>query len=155
MTWPIADLDDVRRLRALRSALPGAMFAETCLASDFTHVWSVIDNVEDEFPGLVPDVRSIQIRSRDGDRISAYVRGRSGLRATFDMVLRPGWCLMQSRFLVFGMAAVPDGSATRFAYLAGLRFPGMRFLSPMLAPLQRVIARRVLRRFEERFAREA
>jgi hypothetical protein len=60
---------------------------------------------------------------------------------------------MQSRWLVFGMAAVPAGDHTRFAYLAGLRLPGKRFMSPLLAPVHRRLARRVLRRFEARFAR--
>lgn len=46
------------------------------------------------------------------------------------MVLRPGWCLMQSRFLIFGMAAVPEGGGTRFAGLGALRVPGARLLAP-------------------------
>jgi hypothetical protein len=151
VNWPISELDELRRLRVLQAAIPGTMLAETVLPATFEHVWSVISDVEHEFPGLVPDVRSIRIFSRDGERMRAMVHGRSGLRAPFDMVLRPGWCLMQSRLLVFGMAAVPDGDATRFAYLAGLRLPGKRLLGPLLAPIQGRLARSVLRRFESRF----
>jgi hypothetical protein len=128
------------------------MLAETVLPAGFEQVWSVISDVENEFPGLVPDVRSLHIISRDGDRLRVQVHGRSGLRAPFEMILRPGWCLMQSRFLVFGMAAVPDGEHTRFGYLAGLRLPGKRLIGPLLAPVQRRLARVVLRRFENRFA---
>lgn len=76
------------------------------------------------------------------------VHGRSGLRAPFDLVLRPGWCLMQSRLLVFGMAAVPDGDVTRFAYMAGFRLPGMRVVGP---PAGRMLGPVILRRFVRRF----
>ena len=152
MSWPIGDLDDVRRLRVLHAALPATTLAETVLPVGFDEVWSVISDVEHEFPGLVPDVRSIRITARNGERMRAMVHGRSGLRAPFEMVLRPGWCLMQSRWLVFGMAAVPAGEHTRFAYLAGLRLPGKRIISPLLAPARRRLARVALRRFETRFA---
>ncbi|GIH15834.1 SRPBCC family protein [Rugosimonospora africana] len=151
MNWPIGEFDDLRRLRVLHAALPGTMLAETVLPASFDRVWSVLGDVEKEFPGLVPDVRSIRVVERDGERMRALVRGRSGLRAPFEMVLRPGWCLMRSRFLVFGMAAVPAGDHTRFGYLAGLRVPGKRVIAPLLAPAQRRLARAVLHRFERRF----
>jgi hypothetical protein len=151
VNWPISDLDDLRRLHVLHAALPGTMLAETVLPAGFHEVWSVISDVESSFPDLVPDVKSIRIVARDGERIRAMVHGRSGLRAPFEMILRPGWCLMQSRFLVFGMAAVPAGDHTRFGYLAGLRLPGRWIVSPLPAPLRRRLARAVLRRFEARF----
>lgn len=153
MNWPISELDDLRRLRVMHAALPGTMLAETVLPADFDEVWSVISDVENSFPGLVPDVKSIRIVDRDGDRMRAMVHGRSGLRAPFQMILRPGWCLMQSRFLVFGMAAVPAGDHTRFGYLAGLRLPGKWILRPLLVALRRRLARNVLHRFEVRFTR--
>ena len=152
MNWPVGELDELGRLRVLHAALPGALFAETVLQSDFDEVWAQLADVEHTFPGLVPDVRSIRVTAQHGERLRVRVRGRSGLRAPFDMVLRPGWCLMQSRFLVFGMAAVPDGVATRFAFMAGLRLPGKRLLGPVLGPVQRRIGCRVLSRFEKRFA---
>lgn len=99
----------------------------------------------------MPDVRSIRIIARDGERIRAIVYGRSGLRAPFEMILRPGWCLMQSRFLILGMAAIPAGDHTRFGYLAGLRVPGKRIIAPLLRPARRRLARSVLHRFEARF----
>jgi hypothetical protein len=152
VNWPISELDNLHRLHILHGALPGTMLAETVIAADFDRVWSVISDVENQFPGLVPDVKSIRIVARDGERMQALVHGRSGLRAPFEMILRPGWCLMQSRFLVFGMAAASAGDQTRFGYLAGLRLPGMRIVRPLLAPLQRRLARAVLHRFEARFA---
>ena len=151
MTWPMSEFDDVRRLRVIQAAIPGTLLGETVLAAPFDEVWSVISDVEREFPGLVPDVRSIKVTTRNGERLQAKVYGRSGLRAPFDMILRPGWCLMQSRFLIFGMAAIPDGDHTRFAYLAGLRLPGKRFVAPLLRPAHGTLTRATLRRFEERF----
>jgi hypothetical protein len=151
MTWPTGDFDDLRRLRVLHAAYPGTILAETVLAAPFDDVWSVINDVEREFPGLVPDVRSIRITGRDGEHMTAMVYGRSGLRAPFEMVLRPGWCLMQSRFLRFAMAAAPAPQGTRFAYLAGLRLPGTRTLAPLLSPVRRRLGRATLRRFEHRF----
>lgn len=151
MTWPISEFDDVRRLRVIQSAIPGTLLGETVLAASFDDVWTAISDVEREFPGLVPDVRSIRITTRDGERLRATVHGRSGLRGRFDMILRPGWCLMQNRLLIFGMAAAPDGDRTRFAYLAGLRLPGKRFAAPLLRPAHRGLTRATLRRFEERF----
>lgn len=154
MTWPIGEFDDLRRLRVLHAAMPGTVLAETMLPAAFDEVWSVLGDPEQGFPGLVPDVRSIQITARDGERMRAVVRGRSGLRGSFDLILRPGWCLMQSRFVVFGMAAAPAGDerdGTRFGYLSGVRVPGMRLVSPLLTPVRQRFAATVLRRFEARF----
>jgi hypothetical protein len=76
-------------------------------------------------------VRTFEITASAGDRLQARARSRLGLRARFDVVLRPGWCLMQSRFLIFGMAAVPEPGGTRFAGLGALRIPGARLLAPV------------------------
>jgi hypothetical protein len=37
-----------------------------------------------------------------------------------DVVLRPGWCVMQSPFLVGGMAAVREAGGNRFVFFGGL-----------------------------------
>lgn len=148
MTWPLGELDAVRRLRALAAAYPGVLLEEAVLPAAFEDVWTVLGDPERGFPGLVPDVRSLRVTEREGERMRAMVHGRSGLRARFDMVLRPGWCLMQSRFLVFGMAAVPEGDVTRFAYMAGFRVPGVRVAGPVL---RRALGPAVLRRFVRRF----
>jgi hypothetical protein len=151
MTWPISDFDEARRLRVLHASIPGTVLAETVVPAGFDRVWSVVSDLENEFPSLVPDVRSLRITERDGERVRAFVRGRTGLRAPFEGVLRPGWCVLQSRFVVFGMAAVPEGDGTRVGYLAGFRFPGMRVLGPLLALANRLVRRNVIRRFARRF----
>ncbi len=57
---------------------------------------------------------------------------------------------MQSRFLIGGMAATPEGDSTRFAFLGGLRLPGMRLLDPLLGPAAQPLALRPIRRLEHR-----
>lgn len=99
---------------------------------------------------MVTDLWTFEITSARGERLTASARGRLGQRARFDVVLRPGWCVMQSRFLIGGMAAAPDGENTRFAFFGGLRLPGIRLLDPVLRPAGRPLALRPIRRLEHR-----
>jgi len=46
------------------------------------------------------------------------------------------------------MAAVPEAGGTRFAFLGGLRLPGMRLLDPVLRPAAQPLALRPIRRLE-------
>ncbi|MDJ0383655.1 SRPBCC family protein [Streptomyces sp. G-G2] len=148
--WPVAELDTVRRLRILAAAQPSALFVEDLVPAPFEAVWAVAADLENELPTLLPDVRSLTVTATDGERLEAYARGYGGVRARFDIVLSPGWCLMQSRFLLGGMAAVPDGDGTRFAFLGGFRFPGARLLRPALRPLGDHYGPMVLRRLRSR-----
>jgi hypothetical protein len=150
MTWPVADLDAIRRLRALAAAVPGAFVAETVIDAPFDQVWAVAADLERELPAYLPDVRSFTITRRDGERLEARARGYAGLRARFDIVLRPGWCVMRSRFLLGGMAAVPDGQQTRFAFLGGARIPAQTAAAPALSVVGRRAGLRVLTRFANR-----
>jgi hypothetical protein len=149
-TWPVADLDAVARLRVLAAAQPSAMFVEDVIDAPFEAVWAIAADLENELPHVLPDVRSLRITAADGPRLEAYARGHAGLRARFDIVLSPGWCLMQSRFLLGGMAAVPVAGRTRFAFLGGFRFPGVRLLHPATRPLARWYGPQVLRRLRGR-----
>lgn len=79
--------------------------------------------------------------------------GHSRLRARFDVELRPGWCLMRSRFLLGGMAARAEPDGTRFAFLGAFRLPAAALLGAALAPVTDPLAQRSLRRFE-RLVRE-
>jgi hypothetical protein len=144
--WPVAGLGPVRRLRVLAAAIPGTVYAEDVTAADFATVWALLSDLEHELPQLITDLRSFTITSAVGERLEASARGRLGQRARFDVVLRPGWCVMQSRFLTGGLAAEPDGTGTRVAFFGGLRFPGARLARPLLAPampLARVPLRRL------------
>jgi hypothetical protein len=137
--WPVAGLDDVRRLRVLASATPGAGYAETRLAVPFERVWDFVGDVERSMPSLITDFRSFRVIAEtgarhgegDGDtqRFTARAVGLLGQRGRFEVELRSGWCLMQSRFVIGGFAAVPDGDETLFAGCGGLRVPGTRAVS--------------------------
>jgi hypothetical protein len=129
--WPVAGLDPIRQLRVIAATTPGVIYAEEHIPAPFGEVWAVASDLETELPRIITDVRSFEITASAADRLQARARSRLGLRARFDVVLRPGWCLMQSRFLIFGMAAVPEAAGTRFAGLGGPRFPGARLLGPV------------------------
>lgn len=62
-------------------------------------------------PLMIGDIRSFTVTSAVGERLEATARSPLGMRARFDIVLRPGWCLMRSRFVIGGMAAVAEGTA--------------------------------------------
>lgn len=150
MSWPVAELDAIRRLRVLEAAVPGAVVAETTLDAPFEQVWAVAEDLERELPRYLRDVRSLRITRTDGERLEAYAHGYAGLRARFDIVLRPGWCVMRSRFLLGAMAAVPDGASTRFAFLTGVHIPAQPLAAPALAAIGRRVAPRALANFAER-----
>jgi hypothetical protein len=130
--WPVADLDPLRRLRVMAAAIPGTDLAELTIDAPPEAVWQVVSNLPVEMPRLVRDFRSVTITPGSGERLVMHARGYLGQRARFDVVIRPGWCWMQSRFLLCGMAAVPDPGGTRFGFLGGIRAPGVTLLHPLL-----------------------
>jgi hypothetical protein len=153
--WPVAELDPVRRLRVIAAATPGVAYAEELIPAPFSAVWELASDLELELPRMITDLRSFEITSARGERMTARASGRLGQRARFDVVLRPGWCMMQSRFLIGGMAAVPEAGGTRFAFLGGLRLPGIRLpgirlLDPVLRAAVQPLALRPVRRLEHR-----
>ncbi len=151
--WPVAEFDPVRRLRVIAATTPGASIHETVLDASVGSVWTVAADLERELPRwLFPDIRSVRVTAVDGDRLVARILGHSGLRARFDVVLRPQWCLMRSRFLIGGMAATDENGATRFAFLGGFRGP-LRLLTPLARPLSDRNGAAALTRFAQRVAR--
>ncbi|NUW31529.1 hypothetical protein HTZ77_08835 [Nonomuraea sp. SMC257] len=131
MSWPVADLDPVRRLRALAAAIPGAYVAERVIPAPFATVWAVAGDLEKEFGTFEPDMRRLVVESaRPDGRLVARARSRYGMRARFDVDLRPGWCWMQSRFLLVGLAARPVPEGTLVAQTGGVRVPGRAALVP-------------------------
>ncbi|MER7583606.1 hypothetical protein [Kitasatospora sp. NPDC097691] len=143
--WPTVELDPVRRLRVLAAAGAGRpLFAERRFAAGFDAVWSVAGDLSGELPGLISGLRSFEVgpgAGGRGGRLEGVAVSVVGHRERFEIVLRDGWCLMQSRVLLGGMAAVPDGDGTRFALLAALRVPGA-------GPVQRFFGGLVDRRGE-------
>ncbi|MGC4954336.1 hypothetical protein ACLQ2P_14075 [Actinomadura citrea] len=151
--WPAADLDPVRRLRIMAGSIPGAAYAEEVLAHSMDEVWAVAGDLETELPMLLADIRTMRIAHAEGEHLEAIAVGRLGQRARFDIVLRPGWCWMQSRFLHGGMAAAPEDEGTRVAFVGALRIPGMRLVDPLLRKLP--LGNGVLRRLETRLQARA
>ncbi|MEV7024048.1 hypothetical protein [Kitasatospora sp. NPDC093558] len=142
--WPTVELDPVRRLRVMAAAAGRhPLFAERHYPASFDEVWSVASDLERELPHLVTALRSFEVGPGPGGgrRLSGLATSAIGHRERFDIVLSPGWCLMQSKVLLGGMAAVAEGEGTRFALLGSLRLPGS-------TPVQRFLGRLADRRGE-------
>lgn len=147
--WPTAELGPLHRLRVLASAVHAPMCVEEYLDTPFDEVWAIAGDLEAELPKLVRTMRTFEYKTVDGENVTARATGVLGNRANFDVELRSGWCLMQSRFIVGGMAAAPEGTGTRFAVLGATRMPGARYLRGILRPVGRVLGRRMIRRLRK------
>ncbi|MFF1561162.1 hypothetical protein [Streptomyces sp. NPDC058279] len=148
MTYAI---DTVARLRVMAAGIPGARVAERVLPADPETVWAVMADLEGEFGRFQPDMRTVRVLRVSGDRVEALARSKYGLRAHFRGVLRPGWCWLQSRFLIIGMAAAPEpGGGTRVALTGGVRVPARAAIVPWgtAAELARAMSR-LAQRVEE------
>ncbi|MEW2246117.1 MULTISPECIES: hypothetical protein [unclassified Streptomyces] len=126
-------VDAVTRLRVLAAGLHTPLYAEEHLDLPYDRVWAVAADLSGELPHLVPLLRAFRVPPGDTVRAHALAVGPLGLRSAFEVRLAPGWCLMQSRLVVGGMAAVPEGDGTRFAFLGAAR-------PAVLRPLQRAYA---------------
>ena len=144
--WPVADFDQVRRLRVLAAGISGARVAERLIPAPFEQVWDIVADLENELGTFEPDMRRVVVR-QVGDRTEAWAQGRLGFRARFDVDLEPGWCWMQSRFLMIGIAAAPAPGGTLVAATGGIRVPGRAALLPVAAlPANRRALRRLAAR---------
>lgn len=147
--WPQADLDALRRLKVVAGASKHAFYVEHHFDAAPEQVWAVAADLEGELPHLIPGLRSFTAeraadRRADDDRrtddqlseglLSFRAVSVLGHQERFEVVLRPGWCLMQSRLLAGGMAAVPDGSGTRFAFFSAYRSPASAALQWLRRP---------------------
>jgi hypothetical protein len=138
--WPIATLDPVRRLRVMAAALPGSALVERVLDAPFDDVAAMWDDLEHAVPELDPIVRSVRVLSRDGDRLRIVTKQLMvPVPVHFDVELQPGWCWMQSRTYVVGMAAVPVGEGrTHYAHLEGAPWRVARLARPLIRRLVRL-----------------
>ncbi|MEU3659501.1 hypothetical protein AB0E77_07000 [Streptomyces sp. NPDC032940] len=150
--WPLAEVDPIRRLRIIASGARHPAFAERRFDVPVGRLWSVASDLETELPLIVPGLRSFTVTKTAGDRLSGRAVGVLGYRERFDVVLRPGWCLMQGTALTSGMAATPDGDGCRFAFFSTLRLPGGGALDRLRAPWSAKRAERMLDRLGERAA---
>ncbi|MER7756462.1 hypothetical protein [Kitasatospora sp. NPDC097643] len=158
--WPTVELDPIRRLRVLAASGAGRpLFAERHVAAPFEQVWAVASDLSGELPKLITGLRTFDVQPAQGGRpgrLAGVAVSVVGHRERFGIVLRSGWCLMQSRALLGGMAAVPEGEGTRFALLGTLRLPGsgpvQRFLGGLADRRGEVLLDRLDRRVAERAA---
>jgi hypothetical protein len=63
---------------------------------------------------------AVQIIERDGERLRIVVQTPRGMHIPMTVVLRDGYCLMQSEDASIGMAARAEGDKTRFAHFESL-----------------------------------
>jgi hypothetical protein len=139
-------VDCVARLRVMAAGLHAAMYAEERLDLPYDEVWAVAEDLAGELPHLVPFLREFRVPPGDADRKPALAVGPLGVRSAFEVRLAPGWCLMQSRLVVGGMAAAPEGDGTRFAVLGAAR-------PAVLRPVQSVYGRLLGARRGQAFVR--
>ncbi|MEU6865020.1 hypothetical protein ABZ924_17340 [Streptomyces sp. NPDC046876] len=125
-------LDPVARIRIMAAGVRGARVVEQVVPAPVEAVWAVMSDLEGEFGRFQPDMRSLRVLRVAGDRVEALARSKYGFRARLRGVVRPGWCWLQSRFLIIGMAAspTPDGG-TRVALTGGVRVPGRAAIVPV------------------------
>ncbi|MEV6281100.1 hypothetical protein [Kribbella sp. NPDC051770] len=129
--WPAIELDDVQRFRVLAAAVPGASVTERVVDAPVERVRELLADPQ-VLVAIQADIASAQLVRRTGDRVVLLVRSRWGMRARLEGQYRAGWCWLQSRFLVIGMAAVAEpGGGTRVAMTGGVRVPGRAALVPV------------------------
>jgi len=131
MNWPQVELTDVERFRALAAGVPGAAVTERVLPQEPEQVKALLSDL-DVFAQDQADLISATLLERDGDQVVVLAKGARGQRARLQGQLRPGWCWLQSRFLIIGMAvAAEPGGGTRVALTGGIRVPGRAAIVPI------------------------
>jgi hypothetical protein len=156
--WPVAELDPIRRLRVMAASLPAVAHAETIVPAPLEQVWAAAADLEASMPILVRDFRTVRVTELEAGRLRMDARGKLGQRARFDVVLQPGWCWMQSRLWVGGIAAVEQpgpSPSTRIGFLGGLRIPGAELAMRALRSTGQELARQALTRLADQIARDA
>jgi hypothetical protein len=131
-SWPVAELDPVRRLHVMAAAVRGAQVTERVLDAPIADVWAVLTDFAGGFAAVQPDMRRVRVARRDGEQVSVAAVSRRGFRALLHGSVRPGWCWLQSRFLIIAMAATSEpGGQTRVALTGGVRLPGRAAIVPI------------------------
>ena len=130
--WPEAKLNPVQRLRILAAGLPYVALAESVIEAPIERVWALTGDLVNGSPQFELVVRSARIVREEGERLKVAVQTAFGFRIDYDVELRFGFCLMQSRYSQIGMAAIEEraGRTTRFAHFEGSRLLG-RFAKPL------------------------
>jgi hypothetical protein len=128
-------LDPIRRLHVLAAALPGVALVEERLDAPFDAVWSIAGDLEGGVPRFEDQIASVEVTGRQDERLRIIIHLRRGPDTSWNVLLRPGWCWMQSTRggLLVGMAAVPEPDGrTRFAHAEGTRARPGGLFAPVL-----------------------
>ena len=131
--WPESGIDPVEKMRALAASLPYVAADETVFDVPFDTFWRFIEDLETNTPRIEGAVSRLKILDRNGDRLRLKARSPIGLWEEFDVILRPGFCVMQGRSGQIGMAARPESeTTTRYFHFEGTPFLG-RIARPFFA----------------------
>ncbi|MEV0094076.1 hypothetical protein [Streptomyces sp. NPDC050738] len=152
MSGGVRGTDSVGRLRVVAAGLRAPLYAEARIELPYEQVWGVVADLEGELPHLLSFVREFRVAPGDSERKAAVAVDAVGLRGDFEVRLAPGWCLMQSRLVTMGMAAVEEDGGTRFAVCGALR-PAA--LGPLQRAYRRVLGARRARQFFSEVERRA
>lgn len=115
------NIDPVRRLTAIAAGVDDATLVDRVLDAPYATVWALAGDLEQGVPQFEPSVEAVQILERDGERLRVVVQTSQGREIPMMVVLRDGYCLMQSEDVAIGMAARPEGDKTRFAHFESVR----------------------------------
>lgn len=130
--WPTTGLTTIQRFRAVAAGIRGAAVTERVVAAEFGDVWAILTDFEGRFTEVQPDMRRTKIIEQEGSHLVLLASSHYGLRAKLVGVNRPGWCWLQSRLLIIGMAAAPERSGgTRVALTGGVRVPHRPAIIPI------------------------
>ena len=125
--------DPIDRLHLIAAGIPGAAVVERVLDAPYDDVWATATDFEGSLAGFEVSVSRARVVERDGERLTLESRvPLLRVRQRVDVHLREGWCLMQGRGFVAGMAARPEGERTRFAHLEAARVPGAAITRPLM-----------------------
>jgi hypothetical protein len=141
-------LDEVARLRILARTLDGT-FVEREMPYAPAAVWNLASDLENELPRLIPHFRKVRIVDPGSARVRLDIRGYLGTHGAFEATVEPFFWLMQGKHAIGGMAVTPAPGGSRVAFLGVVQAPGYKRVRPLLRPVMRRQASRVLGRLEK------
>jgi hypothetical protein len=131
--WPTAELDPIIKMRAIAASLPHVGSDETVFDIPFDRFWPSLVDFEANTPRIEGTVSRVRILERNGENARLEVRSALGFWNEFEVIERPGWCLMQAKVGQIGMAARPEGPGrTRYFHFEGSQLLG-RLARPFFA----------------------